>query len=49
MPILPEHTEVLNEQAAQQMLIDRRWVLAALLFLAGLINYFDRTIISVAT
>ena len=48
MPILPEHTEVLNEQAAQQILIDRRWVLAALLFLAGLINYFDRTIISVA-
>ena len=48
MPILPEHTEVLNEQAAQQILIDRRWVLAALLFIAGLINYFDRTIISVA-
>src|SRR6516225_12486555 len=48
MPSLPEHTEVLNEQAAQQILIDRRWGLAALLFLAGLINYFDRTIVSVA-
>jgi MFS family permease len=48
MRIQPERTEVLNEQTAQQILIDRRWGLAALLFLAGLINYFDRTIISVA-
>jgi MFS family permease len=34
--------------AAQQILIRRRWWIAALLFIAGLINYFDRTIISVA-
>ena len=41
--------------AAQTLLIDprerlvrRRWWIAALLFLAGLINYFDRTIVSVA-
>jgi len=33
---------------AQQLLIRRRWAIAALLFLAGLINYFDRTIVSVA-
>ncbi len=32
----------------QQTLIDRRWWIAALLFIAGLINYFDRTIVSVA-
>lgn len=30
------------------LLIRRRWWIAALLFVAGLINYFDRTIISVA-
>ena len=33
---------------AQQTLINRRWLIAALLFFAGLINYFDRTIVSVA-
>lgn len=33
---------------AQQTLVNRRWLLAALLFIAGLINYFDRTIVSVA-
>ena len=33
---------------AQQKLIDRRWLIAGLLFLGGLINYFDRTIVSVA-
>jgi len=35
-------------EKAQQILIGRRWVIAVLLFLAGLINYFDRTIVSVA-
>ncbi len=34
--------------AVQQILIRRRWLITALLFLAGLINYFDRTIVSVA-
>jgi ACS family D-galactonate transporter-like MFS transporter len=34
--------------SAQQLLIKRRWIIAALLFIAGLINYFDRTIVSVA-
>ncbi len=29
-------------------MIDRRWGMAVLLFIAGLINYFDRTIVSVA-
>jgi MFS family permease len=33
---------------AQDQLIARRWWIAALLFFAGLINYFDRTIVSVA-
>ena len=33
---------------AQQILIERRWLIALLLFVAGLINYFDRTIVSVA-
>jgi len=42
-----ERTEV-QSAVPQQILIDRRWLMAALLFLAGLINYFDRTIISVA-
>jgi len=36
------------DPAAQQTLIDRRWGIAVLLFVAGLINYFDRTIVSVA-
>jgi MFS family permease len=42
-----ERTEV-QSAVPQQILIYRRWLMAALLFLAGLINYFDRTIISVA-
>jgi ACS family D-galactonate transporter-like MFS transporter len=33
---------------AQQTLANRRWLIAILLFFAGLINYFDRTIVSVA-
>jgi len=33
---------------AREILIRRRWWIAWLLFFAGLINYFDRTIISVA-
>lgn len=32
----------------REILVQRRWWIAALLFLAGLINYFDRTIVSVA-
>jgi ACS family D-galactonate transporter-like MFS transporter len=39
-----------SEEAApaQQTLANRRWLIAILLFFAGLINYFDRTIVSVA-
>jgi Major Facilitator Superfamily len=33
---------------ARDVLIERRWTIAALLFLSGLINCLDRTIISVA-
>ena len=33
---------------ARETLIRRRWWIAVLLFFAGLINYFDRTIVSVA-
>ena len=33
---------------AQQILVERRWLIAVLLFLAGLVNYCDRTIVSVA-
>ena len=33
---------------ARDLLIRRRWWIATLLFFAGLINYFDRTIVSVA-
>ncbi|HTX35376.1 MAG TPA: MFS transporter [Bryobacteraceae bacterium] len=33
---------------AQQIFVRRRWLITALLFFAGLINYFDRTIVSVA-
>src|SRR5437763_1661518 len=43
-----EAVEALPVTAAQQLLIRRRWPMAILLFVAGLINYFDRTIISVA-
>lgn len=35
-------------ESAQSRLIDRRWWLAILLFVAGFINYLDRTILSVA-
>jgi MFS transporter, ACS family, D-galactonate transporter len=38
----------LAETSPQQRLIERRWSIASLLFIAGLINYFDRTIVSVA-
>ena len=44
---MPTHVES-QAAKAQQTLIDRRWLIAALLFFAGLINYFDRTIVSVA-
>jgi hypothetical protein len=33
---------------ARETLVRRRWWIATLLFVAGLINYFDRTIVSVA-
>jgi hypothetical protein len=33
---------------ARGILIGRRWLVAWLLLIAGLINYFDRTIVSVA-
>lgn len=33
---------------ARDLLVRRRWWIATLLFFAGLINYFDRTIVSVA-
>lgn len=37
-----------SRSRARETLIRRRWLIAALLFFAGLINYFDRTIVSVA-
>ena len=51
MPSQVDYAEALDgpfDPAAQQTLINRRWAIAGLLFLAGLINYFDRTIVSVA-
>lgn len=33
---------------ARALLIKRRWIIVALLFVAGFINYLDRVIISVA-
>jgi MFS transporter, ACS family, D-galactonate transporter len=36
------------ETTAQQIFVRRRWLITTLLFFAGLINYFDRTIVSVA-
>jgi len=36
------------ETEARASLLRRRWWIVSLLFLAGLINYFDRTIVSVA-
>ncbi len=47
MPPVDPHGAGATE-TAQQIFIRRRWAITALLFLAGLINYFDRTIISVA-
>ncbi|MGA2328977.1 MAG: MFS transporter [Bryobacteraceae bacterium] len=44
----PEPSANTLQALAQQKLIERRWLIAALLFVAGLINYFDRTIVSVA-
>lgn len=44
---MPTSAEVLQREA-QETLVRRRWWMARLLFLAGLINYFDRTIVSVA-
>ena len=35
-------------RSAGELLVQRRWWFAALLFFAGLINYLDRTIVSVA-
>src|SRR6266851_1140183 len=42
--------QALSEEdvVAQHTLVKRRWLIAILLFFAGLINYFDRTIVSVA-
>jgi MFS transporter, ACS family, D-galactonate transporter len=40
--------ETASHLRAREILIHRRWWIAALLFFAGLINYFDRTIVSVA-
>jgi MFS family permease len=40
--------EAASHLRAREVLIRRRWWIAALLFFAGLINYFDRTIVSVA-
>lgn len=37
-----------SAETAQQIFVRRRWLITALLFFAGLINYFDRTIVSVA-
>src|ERR1700722_4827213 len=41
-------TETAFHVQAREILIRRRWWIAVLLFFAGLINYFDRTIVSVA-
>jgi len=41
-------TEAAFRLQAREILIRRRWWIVVLLFFAGLINYFDRTIVSVA-
>ncbi len=41
-------TEAALQVQARSVLVGRRWWIAALLFFAGLINYFDRTIVSIA-
>ena len=38
----------IERSAAQAVFVRRRWLMVGLLCLAGLINYFDRTIVSVA-
>jgi ACS family D-galactonate transporter-like MFS transporter len=45
---MPAGTEAALETQAREVLIRRRWWIAGMLFIAGLINYFDRTIVSVA-
>jgi ACS family D-galactonate transporter-like MFS transporter len=45
---MPAATEADLRMQAREILIRRRWWIVALLFSAGLINYFDRTIVSVA-
>ncbi len=45
---MPSTTEAAFQAQARETLVRRRWWIAALLFFAGLINYFDRTIVSVA-
>src|SRR5580693_1996611 len=45
---MPSAIEAAFHAQARSILIRRRWWIAVLLFFAGLINYFDRTIVSVA-
>jgi MFS transporter, ACS family, D-galactonate transporter len=45
---MPAGTGAALETQAREVLVRRRWWIAGLLFVAGLINYFDRTIVSVA-
>ena len=45
---MPAGAEATIQTQAREVLIRRRWWIVALLFFAGLINYFDRTIVSVA-
>ncbi len=45
---MPSTIEAAVKVRARETLIRRRWWIALLLFFAGLINYFDRTIVSVA-
>jgi MFS family permease len=45
---MPSAIEAAFHLQAREILVRRRWWIAVLLFSAGLINYFDRTIVSVA-
>lgn len=45
---MPSAISAAFQAQAREVLVRRRWRIAALLFFAGLINYFDRTIVSVA-
>jgi MFS family permease len=45
---MPSPAEAVLLQQARETLVRRRWWIVVLLFFAGLINYFDRTIVSVA-